>query len=389
MPSGADGRAHKKVRTLTQVKSFRDGPIENGGSSALDVELLQALPADAVTTAWRQLVVSAENPFASPDWLVSCLESFGNSRPLIAVCRSRDGELIGVVPLLMGARARLSSPGDAYADWFGPACAAEHEGDVAQATVSALHKARYLASGWTMTRCPVDEDWLAGVRRARHPEYELLATEPEMELSLVRFSGAPAISGKDRREIARLLRRLQDTHEVRFDCARTREEGEAAFAVFERLHLQRWPDLQAPGVARFHRGFALRAADQGWLQLWTLTIDGEPVAALYGWRIGGRSFAYMQAFDAAWSRHGVGILLLEHAVRASEEEGSEIFDMLRGQERHKARFENDRRSVQTFVVVGGGSLARLAVGGRVSARRAYQRLPSHQQNAIRRLLRRA
>jgi CelD/BcsL family acetyltransferase involved in cellulose biosynthesis len=112
------------------------------------------------------------------------------------------------------------------------------------------------------------------------------------------------------------------------------------------------------------------------------------VAVLYGWWIGARSFAYMQAFDAAWSRHAVGILLLDHAVRAAEAEGSEVFDMLRGKERHKARFENDQRTVRTYVVVGRGSFARLAIRGRETARRAYRQLPPRHRSALRRLLRR-
>lgn len=354
----------------------------------LEVEILETLPGDGLAAAWRDLAVRAENPFASPEWLASCLEETRDARPLILACRSSDGGLVGVVPLVMDARGRLGPAAEDYTDWFGPACAPEHEADVALAAISALHRSGHLGRTWTMTRCLAGAGWLAGVYRARHPEYELIPTDSEVELSLVRFSEPPGMSGKDRREIARLLRRLNDAHEVEFHCARTREQAEQAFPVFERLHAQRWPDLRTANVARFHRTFAVRAAERGWLRLWTLAVDGEPAAMLYGWRIGGRSFAYMQAFDAAWSRHGVGILLLDHAVRAAEDEGSEVFDMLRGKEHYKARFENDQRTVRTFVIVGRGSFARLAIRGRESARGAYRRLPARQQTTIRRLLRR-
>jgi len=354
----------------------------------LDVEILDSLPANGVTAAWRDLAITAESPFATPEWLASGLEALKDSSPLILTFRSPEGDLVGVLPLVIDARGRLGSPAEAYADWFGPACRPELEADVALAAISALHRSGRLGRTWTMTRCLTGAGWLAGVHQARRPEYELIAKDPEVELSLVRFSGAPAMSGKNRREIGRLLRRLDDAHEVEFRCARTRQEAEQAFPVFERLHTERWPDLRGPDTAHFHRAFALRAADQGWLRLWTLAVDGEPAAMLYGWRIGARSFAYMQAFDAAWSRHGVGILLLDHAVRAAEEEGSEVYDMLRGLEHHKARFENDRRTARTFAVVGRGSFARLAIGGRESARQAFRRLPPRHQAAIKGLLRR-
>jgi CelD/BcsL family acetyltransferase involved in cellulose biosynthesis len=357
------------------------------GSFVLDVEIHEAAPSQSLTGAWRALAVAAENPFATPDWLAACLEVRQDARPLILACHSPDGRLVGVVPLVIDGRGRLGSAAEAYADWFGPACAPEDEAEVAVAVTSALHRSGHLGRSWSMTRCLTAAGWLAGVRRARHPEYELVPTDSEVELSLVRYSGPPAMSGKDRREIARLLRRLHDAHAVEFRCARTREEAETALPVFERLHAERWPDLRSADVAAFHRAFALRAADQEWLRLWTLELDGEPVAVLYGWRMGGRSFAYMQAFDAAWSRHAVGILLLDHAVRAAEQEGSEVFDMLRGKERHKARFENDQRTVRTYVIVGRGSFARLAIRGRESARHAYRRLPPRHRSALRRLLR--
>jgi len=332
--------------------------------------------------------VLAENPFASPEWLATCLEVMRDSRPLILVCRSTDGSLVGIVPLVMDARGRLGPAGEQYADWFGPACAPERETDVALAAITALHASGHLRHTLTMTRSLTSAGWLAGIHQARLPEYELVPTSNEAHLPLVRFSGPPAMSGKKRREVTRLLRRLLGAHEVEFRCARTRQEAEESFPVFERLHTQRWPDLRTPSVARLHRDFALRAADQEWLRLWTLSIDGEPAAMLYGWRIGSRSFAYMQAFDAAYSRYGVGILLLDHAVRAAKDEGDETFEMLRGNEHHKARFENDQRAVRTFVVVRRGSFARLAIHGRQSARGAFRRLPARHRTAIRSLLRR-
>ena len=348
--------------------------------------MLDVLPANGMATAWRDLAVSAENPFATPEWLASWLEIRRDARPLILACRSSEGSLVGVVPLVVDTRGRLSSPGDSHVDWYGPACAPRHEADVAVAVVSALDRSGHLKRTWTLTRCLTSGGWIAGVRGAHHPEHELIATNTAIELSLVNFSKPPAISGKDRREIARLRRRLSNAHRVEFGCAQSRQEAEVTFPIFEHLYSQRWSNLRTPEVARFHRSFALRAAEQGWLRLWTLTIDGQPAAALYGWRIGARSFAYMQAFDVAWSRHGVGVLLLDHAVRAAGEEGSEVFDMLRGQERHKARFENEQRTARTFVFVGRGSFARLVIRGRQSVGRASERLPRHYQAAIRQAL---
>jgi CelD/BcsL family acetyltransferase involved in cellulose biosynthesis len=354
----------------------------------LDVEIIAALPAGGFVEAWRNLAVRAENPFSSPEWTASYLEGSRDTRALILACRSSGDELVGVVPLTMDARGRLSPAAASHADWFGPACAPEHQSDVAFAAMTALDRSGHLKRSWIMPRCVTGAGWLSGVRRARRLNYELVPTDVEVQISLARFSQPAAMSGKHRREIARLLRRLEEAHAVEFRCARTVPEAEQDFPVFERLHMQRWPLLRTPSEARFQRAFALRAADQGWLRLWTLVIDGQPAAALYGWRLGARTFAYMQAFDSAWSRLGVGILLLDHAVRAAEAEDCEVFDMLRGRESHKTRFENDRLTVRTFVVVRKRSLARLALQGRASARTVFHRLPERHQAPVRKALRR-
>lgn len=361
-------------------------PTAGSRPTQLEVELLDAMPDPGTVAAWRELAVAAENPFTSPEWLQACTEVFP-ARPLIVACRSPAGDLVGVVPLVVDARGGVGSPAEALVDWSGPACAPEDEQRVAWAVLSALDDGGRLSRPWTLTRCLTASGWLQGIRQARGPAYELIATNSEVELSHAQLSRPAAMSGKDRREIARLLRRLHDAHAVDIRCARSPEEAENAFAEFEQLHTKRWATLRSPDVARLHRLFARAMAEQGWLRLWTLAVDGQVVATLYGWRVGARSFAYMQAFDPAWSRHGVGILLLDHAVRAAREEGAEVFDMLRGQERHKARFENDRRTVRTFVLVRRGSYARLQIRSRQSAGQIWRRLPAHHRAAIKKAIR--
>ncbi|CAA9480399.1 MAG: hypothetical protein AVDCRST_MAG65-1407, partial [uncultured Solirubrobacteraceae bacterium] len=221
----------------------------------------------------------------------------------------------------------------------------------------------------------LDGDWLAGARAAAVPGIKVLETHKVVELSSIRFCDPMPISGKDRRELRRSLRRLQDAHAVTLRCSRTPHEAVQDFDDFRTLHTGRWTHLCDPTVARFHEGFALRAAAQGWLRLWTMEVDGAAAAMLYGWRLGDRQFAYLQAFDARWSRHGVGIVLLAHVIEQAQEDGVSVFDMLRGKGHHKARFENDRRLVRTHVAVRNPSMSYAKIRGVEAARRLYRSLP--------------
>ena len=130
-------------------------------------------------------------------------------------------------------------------------------------------------------------------------------------------------------------------------------------AEFFALHAARWDELRgrlddprARRCRRSTRDFAAAALERGWLRLSFLEVEGTAVAALYGWRIGGR-YAYFQAgFDTAWADASVGLVLMAHTVREAIEEGADEYDLLLGDEDYKARFATDERRVESLVVAG-------------------------------------
>jgi hypothetical protein len=80
-----------------------------------------------------------------------------------------------------------------------------------------------------------------------------------------------------------------------------------------RLHAARWGAGAFEGTAgAFHRDFAHRALDAGWLRLWLMEVDGRPVAAWYGFRFGGVDAFYQSGRDQSWDRYSVGSQLLVH-----------------------------------------------------------------------------
>jgi len=95
---------------------------------------------------------------------------------------------------------------------------------------------------------------------------------------------------------------------------------------------------------------------------------------------------YSQAFDRAHERHGIGMALLAHTVRASAEVGCATFDMLRGDERFKADFRVSREAVVSYRAVRRRSFARLLADAVAGARAAYLHMAPQRRERLRRTL---
>lgn len=172
---------------------------------------------------------------------------------------------------------------------------------------------------------------------------------------------------------------------------RRSEEIAADLGILFRLHDARWaerPDSSSfsdPAIRAFHLEFARAALERGWLRLSVMEVDGVPIAALYGWLIGGRWSYYQAGFDPAWSRHSPGFLLLAETIREAIDDGASEYDMLLGDEAFKRRFATSSRRVRTVVLAPRGHPAHLSAAAGVRLRRAWRRLPSRPRAQARQL----
>jgi CelD/BcsL family acetyltransferase involved in cellulose biosynthesis len=362
------------------------------GVPALEVSVFQRTPPADVVREWRALAVEAENPYALPDWNEAWCANFRRDRPHIVVCRrAADGALVGVVALVTrdsGRRRTLLLPGDSSADFFAPACLPADTAAVAAALVGELARARHPYELWRLERCLGGSEWLdALLAAARSTGLTVLPWRAEPSLVAIDLDAGPTMSGRQRRDVGRLRRRLEAEHTVVVRTSDGPQEAVRDLGVLFRLHAARWgADRFPPSLRAFHLDFAAIAAERGWLRLHTLEVDGQPAAMLYGWRLNTRTFAYSTAFDPAFARHAVGIVLLAAAVEHAALEGCERYDMLRGDGPHKQRFHLRRRTLESRLVARRRSRALPEALARSCTRRAWMRLPVRARSSIRQLL---
>jgi CelD/BcsL family acetyltransferase involved in cellulose biosynthesis len=124
-----------------------------------------------------------------------------------------------------------------------------------------------------------------------------------------------------------------------------------------RLHAARWNGQQSNALrgARvlFHLDFARGALANGWLRLWTLELDGRPIAAYYGLRYGGIEFYYQMGRDPSFDSLHVGFVMLCHTIRCAFEDRLREYRFGLGGEAYKLRFAEKDPGLHTVALTAG------------------------------------
>jgi CelD/BcsL family acetyltransferase involved in cellulose biosynthesis len=76
-------------------------------------------------------------------------------------------------------------------------------------------------------------------------------------------------------------------------------------------------------------------AEKGWLALFFLTFNDEPVSSIYCYEYNEKLYAYLSGFDPEYALYRPGHLAIKNLVRYGAEKGLKEFDFLRGNEKYK------------------------------------------------------
>ena len=343
---------------------------------------------DAVRADWEGLEQTAGNLFGTWEWARTWWETYGpadDDRLLVHVLRGEDGAARAILPLYAWKTrpvpvARLLGHGPA--DELGPVCAPADRPAAAVALRAAVRSGLGRRGAVFAERLPGDQGWPAlldaGVlRRESTPSLRIDGRSWDEWLS--------SRSRNFREQVRRRERKLAREHDLAFRLVEDPHALDAALEELFRLHDARWGAASgafSPQRRAFHRAFARRALDRGWLRLWFADVDGTPAAGWLGFRFADALWYYQAGRDPALERENVGFVLLSHTIRTAFEDGLREYRFLLGDEAYKDRFADHDAGLDT-VVAGSPSLAAAAPGaaavlrhGRRAGRAAKQRLRS-------------
>ncbi len=342
----------------------------------MSFELVSEMPQED----WSRLAHAAGNPFLTPEWAECWREELmPDARPVFLVGRHADGRAWCVWPLVRERRGGLTIArqfGYGPADEGGPACRPEDRPAAADGLRRALADGELGADAALLERLPDDPEL------AERLGGRLVVREPAPVLPAHGRSWEDFLASRSRNfrdQVRRMPRRLERRADVAWRRARDGAEVRRGLDALFDLHARRWESdgAFAPPFDAFHRAWATRASERGWLRLWTLEADGDPVAAWYGFRFAGADSYYQSGRDPEWDRFGVGGILFARTVQDAFADGVREYRLLRGGEEYKSRWAEEDHSVDTRLI-GRGPVVRGAVrvAGRLAARPRPRRLMS-------------
>ena len=320
----------------------------------MDVEYTTSL--DAIPRPdWTRLAVEAGNIFATPEWLCAWWERYGGARePLIGLVRC-DSEIVAIVPLYIWRKPGLPILrfiGHGVSDRLGPISPPPTDRLAAEAIESAVD-AIPLRRFILLAELVAGQEQFGGLAGGR-----TLYTDASPLLRVEHASWDDFLQARGsnfRQQVRRFPRKLAEVGAVSYRLDSDPVTlGEDLDTLFD-LHRRRWDGATTPFLraAGLHREIAECAMRRGWLRLWFLEIDRRPVAAYYGFRVGGVEMAYQGGRDPTLAKYPLGFVLLSHAVREAMTDGIAEYHLLRGGEGYKARFANTDLGLETSAVARG------------------------------------
>ena len=339
-------RALPWVGSARRLASGATGPVD----SQVDLEVLRTI--EPLRAEWSELAERGGNVFQTWEWAASWWRHFGRGRELRVTAIRSEGKLIGILPFYMWAARPLRILrflGHGPGDQLGPIVRDGHRQTVARALPAALAQL-----DWDLIlaeQLAVDQGWssfLAGRRIVRE-------ASPVLRFGNAGWEGfVRARSRNFREQLGRRERKLAREQRVRYRLAAA-GDLESDLDILFRLHRARWTGRYSGFLADepFHRSFAAAASERGWLRLWFLEVDGEPVAAVYGFRLSDTECYYQAGRDRRWDHYRVGFVLLAHTIRAAADDGMVEYRLLRGDREYKHRFETHDPGLETVGVSSG------------------------------------
>lgn len=322
-------------------------PLEVAGgprAAGLTVDVYGPEALSRHAAEWDALVRASPlgAPFALSGWTRVWCEAFAPGHPLRILRASRGGRAVGFAPFIE-RRGRLArcpvrvwqSPSNEHSqrtDWAleaPPGAAMDALWRALREQPWELLLLKDIVTGGAVDACLGQAAERDGFLVARWPALEspwlpVLPTE-----ALER-----RLDAKFRANLRRRARQLAKQGEVRLERveggARLAEALEAGF----RVEASGWKGARGTAMAsqpetrQFYTALARLAADEGWLALYSLSVDGRPIAFHFGLQYGGTYFLLKPGYDESLSACSPGQLLVREVLGDLADRSAREFDFL-------------------------------------------------------------
>ena len=298
--------------------------------------VLDLWQADAADVAWTSI-------FVLPIWLKAWWSNFGKDSDLYLLAVRQNQHTIGLAPLMRNNRTvRLIGDQD-VCDCLDFVVAPHHAARFYGRLIHQLRQDGVARLELGLIR-PDSSAYTGLLPQARKMgcriQCELTATSYELKLPDTWNGYLDILSGKERHEIRRKLRRLHKAGRVNFrrtdDPARVTAEMEIFFKLFK-LNRPDKAAFMSDQMHAFFRDLAKRLAASGLLRLFFLELDEKPIAAVMCIDYQLTRYLYNNGYDSNYGHLSAGLLSMILSIQEGIQAGIKTYDFLKGAEPYKRR----------------------------------------------------
>jgi CelD/BcsL family acetyltransferase involved in cellulose biosynthesis len=322
---------------MNEAAPAMGAPAEGGHPLAVSRESFASLMPLGANPALR---LRWRCPFVGPRWVEAWWRSFGSGEPILFALR-RGEAVVGVAPLMVAGDTAQIIGDREVTDHLDIVTAPGATGAVLASLRRELRRMGIRALD--LMRIRPDSTAAAELvpaARALGLAVDFAPQDAGMELALPGSweTYLQMLSGKQRHELRRKMRRLERTGAARLRLAQSAAEKDAAVASFLRLFRLNRPEkarFMTPQMERYFSALAAGLDADGALRMHSLEVDGETAAVAFCFQHAQMMYLYNNAYDERFSALSVGILSKALSIRESIRAGLRGYDFLRGDEAYK------------------------------------------------------
>ena len=314
---------------------------------------------DLLEDEWNALITQSDSTiFQTYEWLHTWWKYYNRPSDQLHILRfTCDEKLVGIAPLFiehrrtLGARiySRLRFIGAGLSDYLEFILRPGYEGTVFLAF--AEHLQSHIQE-WDIfdiedvsKRSPLTQVLPLVLKKHSFALYWYQGTVcPSIVLPTIEEVSVKALGPMQSSNFKRKFKKLEQGFGAAVTLYRDQADDiEKGIEEFSSVHAGRWKSqgypsaFDEPKQRAFHIDFSRKFAQRGWLRLYILKANEEPVAAIYDFNYGERIYMYQcNAYGTdAIMKQSPGYIVRSIAIEEGIKEGMRVFDFLRGDESYK------------------------------------------------------
>ena len=282
-------------------------------------------------------------PFVLPVWMKVWWAQFERGSELRLDVVKDEGRVIGVAPLRIDGDTASLVGSDNVCDYLDFVASGGSEAQLCDAALDDLKASNVRRLDLGLLRPDsIVMSRLVDVARRRGLEVTISQEDVsfEMELPATFEDYLAMLNTKQRHEVRRKLRRLQEAGKIDYVLLDGRHDLDASLDRFMHLFsLARGEKARfmTPEMESFFRSLASAMADVGLLKLGKLDFDDQTVAMIMCFDYNESVYLYNSGFDPQYDSLSVGLLSKVFCIQDSIQRSKKRFEFLKGNEIYKQR----------------------------------------------------